>query len=299
MVNQMYQKLLIILISFLALTFILGIICFKNDENTIKIGTKNFTEQKVIAYTLEDIIEAKTDYQVEVVEGMDTSSILNYALKRGDIDLYSEYSSVAFIELYHHLYQNQTNTKIIKTIKQDYQSDGLLWYENLGFDNSNAIICGDYCNEHQITKLSQIPQEATLKFGAPIYFFSRSDGFNLLEDYYVFSNFKQISLDNSLIYNAIDNNQVDLGLAFTTDAKLLTGKYNVIEDDLNAFAKYEAGLVVNQDSLNKYPELGSCLDLLANYFTNSDIQKYNGLVENEHEDVKVIAKTISSDILND
>ncbi len=297
MIRQMYRRLFVIFIIFLIITLIFGVMCFKNDENTIKIGTKNFTEQKVIAYTIEDIIEKKTDYNVEVIEGMDTSSILNYALVRGDIDLYSEYSSVAFIELYQHQYDNQSNKKIMKTVKDDYESDGLEWRENLGFDNSNAIICGDYCSENHITKLSQIPVDAKLKFGAPIYFFSRSDGFNLLEDSYGYNNFKQVSLDNSLIYNAIDNDQVDLGLAFTTDAKLLTGKYNVIEDDKKAFATYDAGLVVNKESLNKYPELAGCLELVEDYFSNSDIQKYNSMVENEHKDVKKIAKTISADIL--
>lgn len=299
MIKTMYKTVVISLICFVAAIVILHLYINQADDNTIKIGAKNLTEQQIIAYALEDIIEEQTDYEVDVVTGMDTTSILNYALMRQDLDLYIEYSSVAFIEIYHHQFTGQSPEVIMESVKADYASDNLRWIADLGFENSNAVICQAYCEERQIEQLSQIDPAEEFRFGAPIYFFERSDGFNLLEDIYGFDQVDQVNLDTSLVYPAITNQEIDLGLAFTTDAKLASDKYQVIADDLGAFANYQAGIIVNEQSLLDFPKLEDILLACNNYFTTSEIQEYNNLVENEEQSPQKVAEIISSALLNE
>ncbi len=297
MIQNTYKYLIKVSLIFIFILAILMIHFIILDNKTIKIGTKNMTEQLIIANTLKDVIEEKTDYKVDLVTGMDTSSILNNALIHGDIDLYIEYSSVAFIELYKHEYNNQNKKEIEDIIKKDYKKDGLNWYENLGFENSNVIICSDVCKKNNISKLSMIPKDYNFNFGAAPYFYERSDGFNLLTDTYGFNNYKKTNLDSTLVYSAIDSNSVDLGLSFSTDPKLYTNKYNVLEDDLLAFPTYQAGIVISDEALNKYPDIKGVLDMFNNYFSTKDIQKYNNMVENEKKDVKDVAFLISKKML--
>ncbi len=281
MINQQYKFLLKCICLLLVIVLGLSLYTINKNQNTIRIGAKNFTEQQVLAYALEDIIENQTDYEVDVVTGIDTTSILNNALLRQDLDLYIEYSSVAYIEIYQHLYDGESNAEIVDTIKQDYANDGLTWLVDLGFENSNAIICNQYCQEHDIDNLSDLESDAQFSFGAPIYFFKRSDGFNLLVDKYGYNNYQQVNLDSNLVYPALSSGEVDLGLAFTTDAKLATGDYQIINDDQNAFSAYEAGIVVNDQSLDQFPGLEEILLQLNSYFTTEKIQEYNNMVEND------------------
>ncbi len=297
MIEDTYKYLLKIAIIFLILLSFLIVYFIFTDSKTIKIGTKNMTEQQVIAYALKDVIEETTNYKVDLVTGMDTSSILNNALIHDDIDLYVEYSSVAFIELYNHEYKNQNKEEIKKEIKKDYKKDGLNWYTNLGFENSNAIICSDVCVDNDINKLSEIPQDYNFTFGAAPYFYERSDGFNLLVDTYGFNSYKKTNLDSTLVYSAISNNDIDLGLSFTTDAKLYSGKYKELEDDKLAFPTYEAGIVVSDSALNKYPELGEVLEMFEGYFTTKEIQKYNNMVENDGNSAQEVGGIIAKEIL--
>lgn len=296
MIKETYLYLKKVIIIFVGLLVLISIYMYINDKNTIKIGTKNMTEQQIIAYALKDIIEDETNLKVDIVSGMDTSSILNSALKHGDIDLYMEYSSVAFIEIYKHKYENQSKEEVKEIIKKDYEKDDLIWETNLGFENSNVIICSNICKEENINKLSQIPKDYNFKFGAAPYFYKRSDGFNLLLNTYGFSNYKKLNIDSTLVYSAIKNQDVDLGLSFSTDAKLLTGDYNYLEDDLNAFPKYEAGLVSSKETLKKYPELEGILKEFENSIKTEDIQKYNGMVENENYSVEDIGKLIADKV---
>ncbi len=298
MIEDTYKYLLKIAIIFLIILSFLVVYFIFTDSKTIKIGTKNMTEQQVIAYTLKDVIEAKTDYKVDLVTGMDTSSILNNALIHDDIDLYVEYSSVAFIELYKHEYENQSKEEIKEIIKKDYKKDNLNWYTDLGFENSNVIICGDVCYKEDINKLSEIPVDYNFNFGAAPYFYERSDGFNLLTNTYGFNNYKKTNLDSTLIYSAIENNDIDLGLSFSTDAKLYNNdNFKILEDDLLAFPSYEAGIVISDNALEKYPELSSVLSMFEDYFTTEDIQKYNKMVENDGYSAQEVGDLIAKEML--
>lgn len=298
MVNRMYRYVILSFIFLVVSVVFLQAYNYKNEQMTIKIGVKNLTEQQIVAYAIEDVVEAKTDYKVDVITGMDATSILNYALLRQDIDLYIEYSSVALIEIYHHMYEGQSNAQIIKTIKKDYQKDGLSWLVDLGFENSNAVICKEYCEKNNISKLSDIKAKQNFSFSSPLYFYERSDGFKLLEKTYGYQNVDKINLDLPLIFPAISNGESDLGLAFTTDAKLASEKYKVLDDDLNAFASYQAGIIVNDKSLKKFPDLEEILKQFEHKFTTKDIQAYNDMVENGDKSPQEIGKIISAELMN-
>ncbi len=97
----------IVIISLVLVTLGLNLTQLKSRTNTIYIGTKNLTEQQILAHVYKDAIEANTDYNVRIISGLDTTSFVQSALLSNDIDMYVEYTSTAYLEVFKHSYNHQ------------------------------------------------------------------------------------------------------------------------------------------------------------------------------------------------
>ncbi len=284
--NDSQKKLLkIVIVSGIVLTVILNILLMNKRDNTIYIGTKNLTEQQIVANIYKQVIERETDYNVKIVSGLDTTSFVNNALKNGDIDMYVEYTSTAFLELFDHQYNNQSKTEIYNQLVEDYQQVDLRLNSRLGFENSNAIICSDFCpNINTINDLNG----KKFTFAAPAYFFERSDGYNLLKEKYDFSNVKTIKADPVVIYTGIISGQIDVGLGFTTDAKLAREQIKVLEDTDKVFPTYDAILVTRNDLEQRFKGITPVLAEVAGKISTKEMQKMNNDVENNHLEISEV-----------
>jgi len=65
------------------------------DGMTVRIGTKNFTEQLILGELMAQLIEAHTDLRVERRFNLGGTMICHGALKSGEIDVYPEYTGTA------------------------------------------------------------------------------------------------------------------------------------------------------------------------------------------------------------
>lgn len=265
------------------LVLLLNLSQFKSRDNTIYIGTKNLTEQQIIANIYKQVIEAETDYNVRIVSGLDTTSFVQEALLSEDIDMYVEYTSVAYLEVFKHIYNGQSKEEIVNSLKSDYSNIGLDLNSLLGFENSNAIICSNYCNN--ISKVSDLDGKA-FSFAAPAYFFERSDGYNLLEEQYDLSNVEIIKADPVIIYQGIISGQIDVGLGFTTDAKLARDDIKVLEDSDNAFPSYDAMLVTRNNFKQQYPDVNKVISEINGTISTDEIQILNNQVENDKQKIE-------------
>lgn len=288
------QSKLLFLIGLSILIFIIICGCYfsQRSRNTITIGTKNFTEQNILAYLVSDMVEYNTDYNVRIKSGLGETSFLQGAILHDDIDMYADYSSTAYLDVLGQQYTGQSSDEVNLYIKEQYnQQFDLDWLFMFGFDNSNAFICTSYCTENNITSLSQLASQDDFTFAAPANFYARSDGYSLLEDTYGFAipvN-NQYKMDSSLIYSAVSSGQVDVGLAFTTDGRLQTDDYVILTDDKQAFPIYDAGLVVANETKEEYPGLVESIMPLANTISNEDMQMMNYQVDELHQNPQDVA----------
>lgn len=273
-------------------TLILNIAQLKEDDNTIVIGTKNLTEQQIIANIYKDVIEANTSYKVRIISGLDTTSFVQNALLDNDIDMYVEYTSTAYLEIFKHKYTGQSKELINQTLDSDYEEIDLDLNSFLGFENSNAIICNSFCEN--INKISDLDGKS-FSFAAPAYFFERSDGYKLLEEAYDFSNVEIIKADPVIIYQGIMSGQIDVGLGFTTDAKLVNDNIKVLNDSDNVFPSYDAMLVTTDRFLDKYPDVDSSLAKISGTISTTDIRKLNDEVENQGVSIEEAADEYSKE----
>ena len=93
-------------------------------------------------------------------------------------------------------------------------------------------------------------------------------------------NFKKIvELDINLKFNALENGTVDIIDAFSTDSRIRQMNLKTLIDDKNYFPAYQAGIVVRNETLKKYPELKSLLEQLNNTIDDSTMTMLNYEVE--------------------
>ena len=97
------------------------------------------------------------------------------------------------------------------------------------------------------------------------------------------------TMDLGLLYRALDQGQVTMAAANTTDGLLSVLDVKVLEDDRKAFPPYQASIVVRYDSLRQHPGLEAALAGLSGKISAAEIRKLNYEVDGKHRPVHDVA----------
>lgn len=84
----------------------------------IVIGSKNFSEQLILGNMLADLIENKTDLEVERKMNLGGSQVAFSAIKNGDIDMYVEYTGTGLVNILNQSPQNDPD-KVYDYVKKN------------------------------------------------------------------------------------------------------------------------------------------------------------------------------------
>ena len=97
-------------------------------------------------------------------------------------------------------------------------------------------------------------------------------------------------MDLGLLYRALKDRQIDLAAGNGTDGVIAALDMAVLQDDLHYFPPYEAVPVVNDEALQRFPQLSSALNELANTISEEEMRRLNYSVEGEHRDVMDVVR---------
>lgn len=267
----------------LALPAILARPAAAGGDDTITVGSKNFTEQLVLGELLAQVIEHQTDLDVERRFNLAGTKFVFDALRAGDIDVYPEYTGTGLILLLGEppLRDREALFRRISTVFPE--RFGLEWRPSLGFSNTYALAVRKSDERlRDVTTISQLVARAgELTFGTNHEFLERPDGFQQLQEYYrmPIPQERLTSMDPGLMYSAIRDGQVDVIAAFATDGRIDAFDLRLLEDDRHFFPSYEASPLVRQETLRRHPQLGTALDRLAGILTDADMRRLNHAVD--------------------
>lgn len=287
------DKTILLIVS---LILIISVLFTKNylvkSDKKIVIASKNFTEQIILGNILEQLIEDKTDIDVETKLNLGGTQVAYSALKSGSVDLYVEYTGTAYVTLLNIKDGNKNPDEIYNKVNEILkEKEKLQFLEPLGFNNTYALAIrkdtSKRYNLKSISDLSNISKQFLI--GPTIEFANREDGLlGLSKDYNI--NFKDIKpIDGGLRYTALVNSESDVIDAFTTDGLLDKFGLEVLEDDKNFFPPYYAAPLIRMDTLNKYPELEDVLNLLSNKITDKIMRKLNYEVDVNGKSPEIVA----------
>ncbi|WP_461114837.1 ABC transporter permease/substrate-binding protein [Spirosoma jeollabukense] len=119
-------------------------------------------------------------------------------------------------------------------------------------------------------------------------FYGRSDGYPGLQKTYGLK-LRPRLIDQNLMYEAIHREQVDIISGYSTDGRIKAFDLLVLTDNRHAFPPYDAAPVVRQTTLDRYPDLGPTLNLLAGKLTDSIMTALNYRADYLHQSPERIA----------
>jgi osmoprotectant transport system permease protein len=247
------------------------------EGNTIRIGTKNFTEQLNLGELMAQLIEARTDLRVERRFNLGGTMICHGALKSGGIDLYAEYTGTALTAILKQSViadPDRAHETVAREYRQRFSAE---WLRPFGFNNTYAItVRKPDANSRNLRTISDlITISRTLRAGFTAEFSERPDGYPGLRRAYglVFRDVRD--LDPALMYQAIANNEVDVICGFATDGRIPAFELQPLRDDRGFFPPYQAAPVIRSEVLDAHPELREVLELLANRLDDATMQRLN------------------------
>lgn len=283
------------IVRVIGLTLLAGCLtaCSISTENTIVIGSKNFTEQVILTELLAQHIENRTGLTVIRKANLGGTFICHTALLAGDIDLYVEYTGTALTAI---LKQEPTGDpeEVYRRVKQAYaeqfQAD---WLSPLGFNDTFAIIVRQKdAEELGLKTISDIaPLAPEWQPGFSYEFAERPDGFKGMVETYGLK-FTKIpkTMEIGLLYRAVRDGQVDIIAGNSTDGVIGPLGLVILEDDKHYFPPYYAVPVVRQATLAKYPELQAVLEELAGKINEDEMRRMNLAHDAEGADLKELAR---------
>lgn len=260
-------------------------------HDTIHLASKSFTEQYIMGYMLEELIEHDTNYKVAYSSGVSGGApTIQKGMENGEFDVYSEYTGVGWMVILKNpgLY----NESMFNTLKSQYKDRyNETWLNTYGFSNSYAIaVPNSLAKKYNLKTISDlVPISNQLTFGAESDYFSRADGYDNLTKTYGLNFKNTMDLDVSLKYDAVKQGKIDVVEVYTTDGRLYNSNLTLLEDDKHFFPSYYCCPVISGKTLAKHPDLIPVLSKLSGKISTKDMMYMNYQVDVEKKDPKEVA----------
>jgi osmoprotectant transport system substrate-binding protein len=264
---------------------------FPAYAQTVKIGSKNFTEQFIVAEIYAQALE-KAGVEVERRLNLGATLVAHTALTNGEIDLYPEYTGTALAAVVKGDLSGSAE-KIYGEVKNYYEKDlKLTLLEPTQINNGYAIITlPETAEKYKLKTLTDLgPASKDLTFGAEAGFGERKDGLPGLKQTYgiQFKEFK-IFAKLGIRYSALTAQDLDVSYGFATDWQISENKLVVLEDDKKLFPPYYLVPVVRQDTLAKNPKIAEVLNKISPLLNNENMRELNAKVDRDKEEPADVA----------
>lgn len=258
-----------------------------NSNQTIRVGSKDFTESVILAEILAQILEKRG---IRVERNLELGGNLAHdALLSNNLDVYPEYTGTAYTAILKH--EPLTDTKrVYDETKREYAGKfDLSLSPPLGFSNDFAILIrGDVARKENLKTISDaVPLSKTWQAGFGQDFMSRADGYAGFSKAYNFDFAKQPrEMDLSLTYRALQSGQLDLIAGNSTDGLISALDLFQLADDKKYFPPYQAVFIARND---KTEILRETFEKLHNSISTEEMRELNYAVDGEKRQPKDVA----------
>jgi osmoprotectant transport system substrate-binding protein len=267
--------------------------CGSRGNRKIVVGSKNFTEQIILAELLAQQIESHTSLTVDRRVNLGGTLICQQALRAGQIDMYPEYTGTALIAVLNERPSGDAAAVYERVRKEYAEKFSFVVTEPLGFDNTFAMVVrGVDARNLKLRTISDIaPYAPKWRAGFGYEFMERPDGYRGWADTYhlQFAAAPRI-MDLGLLYRALSDKQVDIVAGNSTDGLIPTLDLVVLEDDRRYFPPYEAVPIIRAAALEQHPELREVLRALGGKVSAEEVRRLNYAVDGEHRDVRDVVR---------
>ncbi len=254
------------------------------DRPLVRIGSKSFTESVVLGEIAAALLR-EAGFAVEHHRELGGTRILWNALRRGELDVYPEYSGTLEQEIF-----AASSVRGLDALRGALGAQGILLGASLGFDNSYALGMKQALAERlRIRTISELREHPSLRFGFTNEFMQRADGWPSLRARYALPQTDVRGLDHDLAYRALEAGTLDVSDLYSTDVDIAYYQLRVLQDDLQHFPEYAALLLWRADLEARAPGTTSALARLEGAIDAATMIRLNARVKVEREDEALVA----------
>ena len=264
----------------------------QQSSTTIRVGSKDFTENLVIAEIYALALE-DNGYTVERVSNI-SSSLIHNSIVNDEIDLYPEYTGTGLLSVLGEDMETDPE-KVYKTVKKEYEEQfNLTWLDYASANDSQGLVIRtEVANSLNIKTISDLQAHASeLRFASQGEFDEREDGLLGLEKTYGTFNWQSSKVyDNSLKYSVLENDEADVTPAYTTEGQLVsTDKFTLLEDDKQFWPPYNLAPVVRDNILDDNPDIKTILNNISAKLDTETGTELNAKVDVDGQEYTDVAK---------
>jgi osmoprotectant transport system permease protein len=241
---------------------VLALVMTSVAAETIKVGSKRFTE----SYILGEILARAAGGEHK--PGLGNTAILYEALKNGAVDVYPEYTGTIAREIL----KTEDNPDLPQ-LNRRLQPLGLAVSVPLGFSNSYTL-----GTRLEIRTISELAKRPRARIGLSHEFLGRRDGWPGLKQAYGLPQSPR-GLDHGLAYEALAAGELDVMDLYSTDAKIERYRITVLQDDRHFFPSYDAVLLHRIDAPQRFPAAFAAFQKLENRLDNKTMIALNARAE--------------------
>jgi osmoprotectant transport system substrate-binding protein len=265
----------------------------RNAQTTITVGSKNFTEQKVLGEIYAQGLQA-AGYRVDKELSLGDEKTAQRSLQQGAIDGYPEYTGTALLSLC-----DVPTDEIPKDPQEAYaqardcfKEDQETAFPPTPFTSSNEVGVKQAVAQanglRKISDLSKVDQEFTL-YGSPECR-QRTDCLLGLQQTYGLKFAKFTPVDIDLRHQVLDRGDKVASIVFTTDPQNKRENIVLLEDDKGMFPPYNSTFVVRDEIVRQAgDDLPKTISKLQKGLTDEVMQELNARVDLDKETPEAVA----------
>ena len=265
-----------------------------NAEVELTIGSKNFTEQKVLGEIYAQGLEA-AGYTIKTDLNLGDEKTALAAVKSGDISAYPEYTGTALLSFFGKQADElpKDPQAAYEEAKAGFEADGLVALPPTPFTSSNEVAVTQATAEDlDLTTISDLKgksQDLTL-YGSPECR-QRLDCLLGLQQVYGLKFKKFVPVDIAQRHDVLTSGRADISIVFTTDPQIQRENEVLLEDDQGMFPPYNSTLVMTKETYDSAgPDLQKTVELIQEQLTDENMQELNARVDLDKKDPAVVAE---------
>jgi len=258
---------------------------------TVRVASKNFTEQYILAEAMAQMLERHTDLRVERKLSLGSVHVVHNALLNQEVDVYPEYTGTAWraiLKKEETLDAQTTFERVQQAYRERFE---LEWLPPFGYENTYAILVTEaLAREHNlrsISDLTAISPELVMGFSAE--FYERVDGYSAFRERYSLAFSDTAEMDLGLVYQALQEGRIDVAAGNSTDGRIAAFDLVMLTDDRRFFPPYDAAIVARTEIFEAFPEVAEVLRRLSGSINVDAIREMNRQVDQEQRSAASVA----------
>jgi osmoprotectant transport system substrate-binding protein len=270
-----------------------------NAKTTLTLGSKNFTEQKVLGDIYAEGLRA-AGYTVKTDLNLGDQDIALKAVTSKQIDGYPEYTGTALIAFFGVKSDKLPHDpqQAYQQAKQGFAKKGLVAFPPTPFTDSNEVAVTKATAQKyglkKISDLSKVASKLTL-YGSPECR-KRTDCLLGLEQVYGLHFKKFVPVDIAQRHEVLTSGRADVSIVFTTDPQIKREGEVLLQDDKRMFPPYNSTLVMRKAVADKAgPDLLKTIKVLNSQLTATNMQELNARVDLDKKQPDEVAKEYLSE----